>query len=353
MSSREIDQYLAALDEPKRSTLETLRQSILEVVPEAEQCISYGMPTFKIQGKTVAGFAAFKRHLSYLPHSGSVLPALGEDLASYEQTKGSLHFPVDKPLPKRLVKKLVTTRMPATWRRLGVTTGDVVPGVASETHDTRRRPRATWRSEVVVPPPLSTRRPARFRTAPAESIHAPIRTSPCLLRRRRVDDSNFGEVMADPDAEPGGSQPTVADDRLAARRRRVRTQQLHRRQVAEICDVDAACTGPAGTRRQRLREHRPNLDDHPPDRDGSLRHNGSHGPRSRPSRRDVDRRGQLAQRSTLVRALHRRAVHPSPATWESRAARASTAARIQRSLNRASSDPEPPDPHDGIQRGPT
>ena len=116
MSSREIDQYLAALDEPKRSTLETLRQSILEVVPEAEQCISYGMPTFKIQGKTVAGFAAFKRHLSYLPHSGSVLPALGEDLASYEQTKGSLHFPVDKPLPKRLVKKLVTTRM----RQLGV-----------------------------------------------------------------------------------------------------------------------------------------------------------------------------------------------------------------------------------------
>ncbi len=116
MSSREIDQYLAALDEPKRSTLETLRRSILEVVPEAEQCISYGMPAFKIQGKAVAGFAAFKRHLSYLPHSGSVLPALEEDLANYEQTKGSLHFPVDKPLPKRLVKKLVTTRM----RQLGV-----------------------------------------------------------------------------------------------------------------------------------------------------------------------------------------------------------------------------------------
>ena len=116
MSSREIDQYLAALDEPKRSTLEALRQSILEVVPEAEQCISYGMPAFKIHGKTVAGFAAFKRHLSYLPHSGSVLPALGEDLANYEQTKGSLHFPLDKPLPQRLVKKLVTTRM----RQLGV-----------------------------------------------------------------------------------------------------------------------------------------------------------------------------------------------------------------------------------------
>ena len=72
MSEQEIDQYLAALDEPKRSTLEALRRSILEVVPDAEQCISYGMPAFRLQGKVVAGFAAFK-HLSYLPHSGSVL----------------------------------------------------------------------------------------------------------------------------------------------------------------------------------------------------------------------------------------------------------------------------------------
>src|SRR5450755_3537623 len=73
MSQRDIDRYLAALDEPKRSTLEALRQSILEVVPEAEQCISYGLPAFKVHGKVVAGFAAFKQHLSYLPHSGSVL----------------------------------------------------------------------------------------------------------------------------------------------------------------------------------------------------------------------------------------------------------------------------------------
>ena len=111
MSPREIDRYLATLDEPERTTLDALRKSILEVLPDAEQCISYGMPAFKVQGKTVAGFAAFKNHLSYLPHSGSVLPALGDDVASYERTKGSLHFEIDKPLPKRLVKKLVTTRM--------------------------------------------------------------------------------------------------------------------------------------------------------------------------------------------------------------------------------------------------
>jgi uncharacterized protein YdhG (YjbR/CyaY superfamily) len=116
MSAREIDRYLAGLDEPKRTTLEALRRSILEVVPDAEQGISYGVPAFKLQGKTVAGFAAFKSHLSYLPHSGSVLPALGDEVAQYDQTKGSLHFAIDKPLSKRLVRKLLTTRM----RQLGL-----------------------------------------------------------------------------------------------------------------------------------------------------------------------------------------------------------------------------------------
>jgi uncharacterized protein YdhG (YjbR/CyaY superfamily) len=117
MSSREIDRYLATVDEPKRSTLETLRRSILDVVPEAEQCISYGMPAFKVEGKTVAGFAAFKNHLSYLPHSGSVLAALADDVSRYDKTKGSLHFPVDRPLPNGLVRRLVTARM----RELGLT----------------------------------------------------------------------------------------------------------------------------------------------------------------------------------------------------------------------------------------
>lgn len=111
MSAREIDRYLATLGQPKRKTLEALRKSILEAVPEAEQCISYGLPAFKVQGKTVAGFAAFKNHLSYLPHSGSVLAALADDTAGYEMTKGSLHFAIDKPLPKRLVTELVRTRM--------------------------------------------------------------------------------------------------------------------------------------------------------------------------------------------------------------------------------------------------
>ena len=78
MSAQEIDDYLATLDEPKRGTLESLRTAILEVVPDAEQCISYNMPAFRVDGKVVAGFDAFKNHLSYFPHSGSVLPELRE-----------------------------------------------------------------------------------------------------------------------------------------------------------------------------------------------------------------------------------------------------------------------------------
>ena len=73
MSTKEIDEYLRAVEEPKRSTLQALRHTILEIVPDAEQVISYRVPAFRVRGKTVAGFAAFKDHLSYLPFSGSVL----------------------------------------------------------------------------------------------------------------------------------------------------------------------------------------------------------------------------------------------------------------------------------------
>jgi uncharacterized protein YdhG (YjbR/CyaY superfamily) len=111
VAAHDIDDYLAGLDEPKRSTLQQIRRSIRDIIPDAQECISYGTPAFKVQGKTVAGFAAFKNHLSYLPHSGSVFPAIAHDLVGYERTTGSLHFAVDKPLPLPLIDKLVTTRL--------------------------------------------------------------------------------------------------------------------------------------------------------------------------------------------------------------------------------------------------
>ena len=112
-----IDEYLVALDEPKRSTLQTLRRTILAIIPDAEECISYGMPAFRLNGRVIAGFAAFKNHLSYLPHSGSVLGELSDDLAGYKRTEGSLHFPIDKPLPRALVKELIAKRLDEVRRR--------------------------------------------------------------------------------------------------------------------------------------------------------------------------------------------------------------------------------------------
>ena len=111
MGADEIDAYLSAVDEPKRSTLEALRRSIRAAVPEAEEGISYGMPAFRVDGKVVAGFAAFKNHLAYLPHSGSVLAELAEELAGYERTSGSLHFAIDQPLPDDLVRRLVDAKL--------------------------------------------------------------------------------------------------------------------------------------------------------------------------------------------------------------------------------------------------
>jgi len=110
VSKKEVDDYLASLDETKRSTLESLRRTILEIAPEAEQCLSYGVPAFRLEGTVVAGFAAFKSHLSYLPHSGSVIPELGDKVANYKTSKGALQFPVDRPLPKPLVRNLIAVR---------------------------------------------------------------------------------------------------------------------------------------------------------------------------------------------------------------------------------------------------
>ena len=111
MSAQEIDQYLNALDEPKRTTLARLREAILDILPEAEQGISYGVPAFKLRTKTIAGFAAFKNHLSYLPHSGSVFPQLQDELEGYVISSGALRFGIDEPLPAPLVEKLIAVRL--------------------------------------------------------------------------------------------------------------------------------------------------------------------------------------------------------------------------------------------------
>jgi uncharacterized protein YdhG (YjbR/CyaY superfamily) len=117
VSADEVDEYLRSIEEPKRTTLQALRRTILEVVPEAEQVISYRVPAFRLRGKDIAGFAAFKDHLSYLPFSGSVLGRLADELDDYTMTKSSLRFPVDRPLPKAIVEKLIAARLAEVSQR--------------------------------------------------------------------------------------------------------------------------------------------------------------------------------------------------------------------------------------------
>lgn len=111
MTAAEIDAYLAELAEPQRATLTEMRRRIQALVPDAEQVISYRLPGFRLSGKMIAGLAAFKKHNSYLPHSGSVLSALPDDVSGYTCTKGSLHFALDEPLPVELIRRLLQTRL--------------------------------------------------------------------------------------------------------------------------------------------------------------------------------------------------------------------------------------------------
>ena len=111
MSQGEVDAYLATLEEPRRAALNQLRDTIATRLPDAEQCISYGLPAFRLRGKVIAGFGAFAHHLSYFPHSGSVLAQLQSDIGAFQGTKSALHFTAAAPLPQNLVDELITVRL--------------------------------------------------------------------------------------------------------------------------------------------------------------------------------------------------------------------------------------------------
>ena len=110
MAAKDADAYLAALSADKRATLEKLRKTIRTAAPGAKEGMSYGMPAF-IQGKPIAGYAAAAKFCSYYPMSGAVIETLADDLESYETSKGAIRFPVGKPLPLALVRKLVKARL--------------------------------------------------------------------------------------------------------------------------------------------------------------------------------------------------------------------------------------------------
>ena len=114
---KDVEKYLAAVPEPARSTLNKIRAAIRSTVPlEATEGISYGMPAFKYKG-TLVGYAAFPNHCGLYPMSLAVMAAFENELKPFEISKGTIRFPVDKPPPVALLKKLVKARIAENGQR--------------------------------------------------------------------------------------------------------------------------------------------------------------------------------------------------------------------------------------------
>jgi len=111
VAPKDVDEYLAGVPEPARSTLNRVRATIRSAVPpEATEAIGWRMPVFKYKG-LLLGFAAFSNHCSLFPMSPSVMQAFKNELKNFHTSKGTIRFPVDKPLSAALVKKLVKARI--------------------------------------------------------------------------------------------------------------------------------------------------------------------------------------------------------------------------------------------------
>lgn len=114
----DVDAYFARVPEPARTTLSKLRVTIGSVVPSgATEQLSYGMPAFHYKGALVA-YAAFKNHCSFFPMQASLIDEMQEELKGYRTAKGTLQFPLDKPLAAALVKKMVKKRIAENERKI-------------------------------------------------------------------------------------------------------------------------------------------------------------------------------------------------------------------------------------------
>jgi uncharacterized protein YdhG (YjbR/CyaY superfamily) len=108
---KSIDEYLEAVGDDKRAALEKLRKSIRAAAPRAEECISYGIAAFRLNGKLLVGFGASAKHCAFYPMSGATVAAHQDDLKGYDTSKGTIRFHANRPLPVALVRKLVKARI--------------------------------------------------------------------------------------------------------------------------------------------------------------------------------------------------------------------------------------------------
>ncbi len=110
-AARTIDEYLGGLTAENRGALQKVRRAVHAAAPKAEECISYGMPAFRLNGKLIAGFRAAADHCSFHPMSGTTVATLKSELAGYDTSRGTIRFSTRAGLPATLVRKLVKARI--------------------------------------------------------------------------------------------------------------------------------------------------------------------------------------------------------------------------------------------------
>ncbi len=120
-----VDEYIESFPMEIRMILEKMRRTIREAAPQAEETISYHMPAYKLNGKNLVFFAAFKNHIGFYPIPSGI-EAFKKELSSYEQGKGSVQFPFDEPIPYDLVKKIVIFRLKESLKVRGKETNEAL-----------------------------------------------------------------------------------------------------------------------------------------------------------------------------------------------------------------------------------
>ena len=111
MGAATVDEYMAALPADRRAVMEQLRETIRAAAPDATEVISYKMPAFKMDGRFLVSYDAYKNHYSLFPSTDRMMEALGDDLRPYLAGKGTIRFPANAPLPVGLVRKVVEIRV--------------------------------------------------------------------------------------------------------------------------------------------------------------------------------------------------------------------------------------------------
>lgn len=157
-----VDEYLDALDAVRRSTLQTLREHIQHAAPGAEECLSYSLPAFRLNGRALVAYGAARNHCALYPMSSAVLAGLRDRLGAYDTSKGTLRFPIDRPIPASLIRRIVRARIAEN-------------AAAAERARTPRRKHAQLRKASAATKRV---RPAGRRTAAPGSRKKVIRPAP-------------------------------------------------------------------------------------------------------------------------------------------------------------------------------